>query len=108
MFFPSAFGIGLTGNFSAVLAAHAGLSEMGWEIQDLITRCYEIVFGGERGRKLNPLALMLLLVSHHSAACTAVIPMNIYYPNITTGPKYFVQYKLDHLYHDSCSNTDTL
>lgn len=82
MFFPSAFGIGLTGNFSAALAAHGGLSEMGWEIQDLISRCYEIVFGGERGRKLNPLALMLLVVAHHSLACsTAVIPMNIYYPN---------------------------
>jgi len=54
---------------------------MGWEIQDLISRCHEILFGGERGRKLNPLSLMLTLVAHHSAACTAVIPMNIYYPN---------------------------
>ena len=80
MLSPSVFGIGFKGNIAAALAYHAGLSEMGWEIQDLISRCYEIIFRGERGRKLNPPSLMLTLVAHHSAACTAVIPMNLYDP----------------------------
>ena len=80
MFLPSAFGIGLPENFATALAGHAGLSEMGWEVQDVISRTYEIIFGGEIGRKLNPISLMLTIVAHHSAACTAVIPMNLYYP----------------------------
>ena len=80
---PSAFGLGhfLPAGAATALAAHGGLSEMGWEIQDLIFRSAEIIFGGERGLKLNPPSLMLTLLAHHSASCTAVIPMNIFYPN---------------------------
>ena len=80
---PSAFRLGhfLPDGVATALASHGGLSEMGWEIQDLIFRSAEIIFGGERGLKLNPPSLMLTLLAHHSAACSAVIPMNIFYPN---------------------------
>ena len=73
MFFLSVTGIGFKGNVASILAYHAALSEMGWEIQDLLSRSYEIIFRGERGRKLNPLSMMLVLIAHHSAASIAVI-----------------------------------
>ena len=85
LFFPSAFGLGsvLPVGHPTALASHAGLSEMGWEVQDILFRSYEIIYGGDKGRKLNPPALMLPLIAHHSAACMAVIPMNITYPDNT-------------------------
>lgn len=84
---PSAFRLGhfLPAGADRALASHGGLSEMGWEIQDLVFRTAEIIFGGERGLKLNPPSLMLTLLAHHSAACSAVIPMNMFYPNGMNG-----------------------
>ena len=83
LFIPSAFGLGsmLPAGMATAMASHAGLCEMGWEVQDLLYRGYEIIWGGEKGRKLNPRSLMLTLIAHHSASCSAVIPMNIGYTN---------------------------
>ena len=80
---PAAFGLGNLLPFGAAtaMARQGMLCEMGWEVQDIMMRCYEILFGGEKGRKLNPLNLMLAIMAHHSASCTSVIPMNITYPN---------------------------
>ena len=83
LMFPSAFGIGymLPAGVASTMARHANLSEFGFELQDILVRLYQISFAGERGRKLNPLNLMLVLLVHHTAAFCLVIPMNIYYPN---------------------------
>lgn len=44
-------------------------------------RGLEIIFGGEKGRKMNPLSLIFTLCLRHSAACCMIIPMNIFYPD---------------------------
>ena len=80
---PSAFGIGsslLPIGVASAMARHACLCEYGWETEDFILRIYELIFCGEKGRKLNSMNLMLILIAHHSAAWCMVIPMNIFYP----------------------------
>ena len=83
LLFPSAFGFGylFPDGVASAMACQALLCELGWEISDTLLRIYEIIFGGERGRKMNPLSLMMTLMAHHTAAFLIVIPMNIYYPN---------------------------
>ena len=66
---------------ASTLACHANLSVFGFELEDILVRLYQINFEGDRGRKLNPMNLMLVLLLHHTAAFCMVIPMNIYYPN---------------------------
>jgi len=83
--FPSGFGFGhlLPTGVATAMACQANLCELGWEIEDTLMRIYEIIFGGERGRKFNPPSLMLTLVAHHTAAWCMAIPINMYYPNCT-------------------------
>ena len=83
--FPSGFGFGhlFPPGVASAMAAQANLCELGWEIEDTLMRIYEIIFGGERGRKLNPPSLMLTLMAHHTAAFLVAIPMNMYYPDLS-------------------------
>ena len=83
--FPSGFGFGhfLPAGVATAMACQANLCELGWEIEDTLMRFYEIIFGGERGRKLNPPSLMLTLMAHHTAAFFVAIPMNMYYPDLS-------------------------
>ena len=78
---PSAIGLGhmLPVGVASAMACHGGLSEIGWEVEDMLIRVYEIIFGGVEGRKKNPMSLIIFLIMHHSAACCMVIPMNIFY-----------------------------
>ena len=80
---PSTIGLGsmLPVGVASAMACHGGLFEIGWEVEDMIVRFYEIIFGGEKGRKRNPTSLILVLIAHHSAACCLVIPVNIFYPD---------------------------
>ena len=81
--FPSGFGLGhlFPAGVASAMACQAILCELGREIEDTLMRFYEIIFGGEIGRKLNPPSLMLTLLGHHTASFFLGIPMNMYYPD---------------------------
>ena len=81
--FPSGFGFSsmLPAGVASAMACQANLCELGWEISDTLLRIYEIIFGGEKGRRMNPPSLMMTLMAHHTAAFLVAIPMNIHYPN---------------------------
>jgi hypothetical protein len=64
---------------TSTLACFGGLCEAGWELQDAITRTYQVLLGGEAGLKLNPLPLRIIMGIHHVMGMSMVVPMNIYY-----------------------------
>lgn len=72
----------ITGRFCSyetalVLARHGALCEVGWEIGDIVERAWQVLFGGEYGKKMNPLPLLALLACHHAMSMCLVIPMNV-------------------------------
>ena len=82
---PSALGLSsyLPPGVASAMACHGGLSEIGYEVEDMMVRFYEVIFGGEKGRRKNPPTVIFGLLSHHSAACCLVIPCNIFYRDNT-------------------------
>eukprot|EP00929_Paragymnodinium_shiwhaense_P016879 TRINITY_DN12556_c0_g1_i1.p1 TRINITY_DN12556_c0_g1~~TRINITY_DN12556_c0_g1_i1.p1 ORF type:complete len:335 (+),score=43.77 TRINITY_DN12556_c0_g1_i1:50-1054(+) len=82
---PSVCGLAgyLPDGVAFALARHGGLCEVGWEIQDSITRLLEVAFGGARGREKNPPSFLLALALHHTCALCLVLPLNIYHPDNT-------------------------
>ena len=82
---PSALGLStmLPAGVASAMACHGGISEIGYEVSDMMVRFYEIIFGAEKGRRKNPPSVIFGLVAHHSAACCLVLPMNIYYRDNT-------------------------
>ena len=80
---PLAVGIShvLPIGMATAMACHGSLTEIGGEMADMMKRLYEIIFCGKEGRKKNPMSAMITLIVHHSAACSMVLPMNIFYSN---------------------------
>ena len=78
---PSALGLAsfFPPGMASAMACHGGLSEIGYEIEDIMVRLYEILYGGEKGRRKNPSSVLFGLFAHHSAACCLVVPCNIFY-----------------------------
>lgn len=66
----------------SALACHGGLCEAGWELQDGLTRAYQVIFGGDEGRKKNPPALCAIMAIHHTMGISMVIPMNLHFPHL--------------------------
>merc|ERR1719181_857416 len=64
------------------LARHGALCEAGWELQDAFTRAYEVLFGGEKGKLLNPTPVLVFWAFHHTMGLSMVIPMNLVYPDL--------------------------
>jgi len=60
-----------------IFAGHAALCEVGWELQDVITRAYQIIFGGEAGKAKNPLPWIMMLAIHHAMGLGIAVPMNM-------------------------------
>ena len=61
------------------LVCHGALVEVGWELQDSAVRAYEIMYGGESGRKKNPPSLCIIMAMHHVMGQCMVIPMNLHF-----------------------------
>jgi hypothetical protein len=59
---PAVFGMfGLGSPAVAVtLAGHGALCEVGWELQDVVTRACQVIFGGPSGKAKNPLPLLII------------------------------------------------
>jgi len=71
--------LGYQGSLVWALACHGGLSEAGWELQDVLVRVYQVCFGTEQQKRMNPKPLLLLLAFHHAMGLGMVIPMNMVY-----------------------------
>jgi len=82
---PSALGLAslFPPGVATAMACHGGLSEIGYEVEDMMVRFYEVLFGGEKGRRKNPSCVIFGLLAHHSAACCLVVPFNIFYRDNT-------------------------
>eukprot|EP00931_Biecheleriopsis_adriatica_P107613 TRINITY_DN81935_c0_g1_i1.p1 TRINITY_DN81935_c0_g1~~TRINITY_DN81935_c0_g1_i1.p1 ORF type:complete len:355 (+),score=47.11 TRINITY_DN81935_c0_g1_i1:28-1065(+) len=71
--------LGYRSTWTSALACHGGLCEAGWELQDIVTRIYQVAFGGEAGRAKNPRGLLVMVGLHHAMGMGMVLPMNIKY-----------------------------
>jgi hypothetical protein len=77
---PAVTGIpALSASLAATLARHGALCEAGWELQDGLYRIYQVLFGGEEGKAMNPVPLRVIIFIHHAMGMSLVVPMNIYY-----------------------------
>ena len=105
---PAVFGIGSTA-VATTLACHGALCEVGWEIQgtpllaptwpwrhampngrlrraaDVVSRAYQVIFGGPAGKEKNPTPLLVILAIHHTMGLSMAIPSALCPPN--TPPK---------------------
>eukprot|EP00930_Biecheleria_cincta_P005134 TRINITY_DN106057_c0_g1_i1.p1 TRINITY_DN106057_c0_g1~~TRINITY_DN106057_c0_g1_i1.p1 ORF type:complete len:343 (+),score=61.68 TRINITY_DN106057_c0_g1_i1:161-1189(+) len=71
--------LGLEGRAFTAMACHGALCEAGWELQDIVTRVHQRLLQGEKGKGLNPLPLLLVVLVHHAMGQSMAIPMNLYY-----------------------------
>jgi len=71
--------LGILPGIAPVLARHGGLCEVGWEVQDYLSRWWDIIFGGPEGRARQPAAIMILMTLHHAMGTCLVVPMNVYF-----------------------------
>ena len=70
---PALFGVG-NAAVAVTLANHGALCEVGWELQDVATRAYQVLFGGASGKAKNPLPLLIIIAIHHSMGLAMAIP----------------------------------
>lgn len=64
-------------DFCVFLGRLGGICEAGWEIGDLLYRCYEKFVKGRHD--LQPASLMTIIVLHHFLGMSMVVPMNLFF-----------------------------
>ncbi len=74
---PVLLGLG-SAEVGTALACHGALTEVGWELQDLMCRLHGHYLGGAVGRSRNPAALVRYTILHHALGLTLVVPLNCY------------------------------
>lgn len=79
---PAVFGLGVPRAVALAMARHGALVELGWELQDTAERLYERFFA-EDGEALQPNGLFFFLMMHHGMQWALVIPMNLYYSELS-------------------------
>jgi len=79
---PAIFGLGVPREAAVALVRHGALVELGWEIQDSTERLYERFFTAD-GRRTQPNGLLFSLFTHHAMQWALVIPMNLYYSELS-------------------------
>jgi hypothetical protein len=65
------------------LAVQGSLCEAGWEVMDVLTRAWDVVYGGEAGRRRNPRSLLMVLALHHSMSLLMAVPVALYYRDVS-------------------------
>jgi len=73
--------LGFKGSVISSFARQGALCEAGWELQDFIVRAQQRFFQGEKGRGMQPAALLLVCTMHHAMGQAMCIPMNMLYPD---------------------------
>jgi len=61
------------------MACHGALCEAGWELQDIVSRAWQVSQGCPGSKAKNPTPWLVLLAIHHVMGQAMIIPMNIYY-----------------------------
>lgn len=79
---PAIFGLGVPHAAAMAMARHGALVELGWELQDTAERVYERFFTAD-GAKTQPGGLFFFFIVHHAMQWTLVIPMNLYYSELS-------------------------
>lgn len=72
--------LGISTGLSQALARHGALCEVGYELSDVIVRGYDFLFI-HGGRARQPPTLLALVVIHHFAGLSTILPLNILLPN---------------------------
>jgi hypothetical protein len=67
----------------STLAVQGCLCEAGWELMDVLTRAWDVAFGGEAGRRRNPRSLVMVLAFHHSMSLLMSVPVALYYRDVS-------------------------
>lgn len=79
---PAVFGLGVPREAALAMVRHGALVELGWELQDTAERLYERCFHPQ-GAALQPTALFKFMMMHHAMQWSLVIPMNLYYSELS-------------------------
>jgi len=79
---PAIFGLGVPRAVAVAMARHGALVELGWELQDTAERLY-LRFFTEDGEAQQPNGLFFFLMMHHSMQWALVIPMNLFYSDLS-------------------------
>jgi len=79
---PAIFGLGVPRAAAVAMARHGALVELGWELQDTAVRLHERFFTAQ-GAKAQPNGLFFMLAMHHAMQWALVIPMNLYYSELS-------------------------
>jgi len=79
---PAIFGLGVPRAAALALARHGALVELGWELQDTAERLYERCCT-PNGHVTQPNGLFFFLMMHHAMQWALVIPMNLYYSELS-------------------------
>eukprot|EP00931_Biecheleriopsis_adriatica_P074237 TRINITY_DN48341_c0_g1_i1.p1 TRINITY_DN48341_c0_g1~~TRINITY_DN48341_c0_g1_i1.p1 ORF type:complete len:363 (-),score=61.15 TRINITY_DN48341_c0_g1_i1:429-1517(-) len=61
------------------MACHGALCEAGWELQDIVSRAWQVCQGHPSDKAKNPTPWLVLLAIHHVMGQAMIVPMNIYY-----------------------------
>merc|ERR1712166_298905 len=69
--------LGISRDVAIFMANNGALSEVGWEIGDLINRFFERVILGRTD--LQPNSIIAIMTLHHTLGMVMVIPMTTYY-----------------------------
>jgi len=72
---------GMDASIASSLACLGILSEMGWELEDMLVWIYKR-FATTRGKEKVPNALLLVLAIHHSLTSILGLPMVLYYRDL--------------------------
>jgi len=74
-------GLGMARDLAVALACHGALCEVGWELQDTITRAYDVIFvPGWRAK--SPPALLAVMGAHHVMGICLAMPMNLHHRDL--------------------------
>lgn len=76
---PSVLGVpGISPQLSFALARHGALFEAAFELSDVLTRAYQILFTSD-GWSKNPRSVLTILAIHHTCGLSSVVPMNLFF-----------------------------
>lgn len=64
------------------LACHGALCEAGWELQDGLSRAWQVNFGSAAQKRRNPTSMLVIMGLHHMMGLGMVVPMNLHFPGL--------------------------
>lgn len=63
---------------NVALACHGALTEFGFELQDIVSRLWQVKYGTESQKSANNPTILKLIIAHHMVGLTLILPLNLY------------------------------